>query len=204
MISRRLPSRHFPHLVNLAAGLCRHCRKLHIPRNLTICIINMLIGNISLFNSQYFNYNLTRRFRFLPKSSSGVNWGRTLRGDIITQNKQQDFWKAHLLFIISWRVICMQHGQPASWNSKPMSLLNLLLSGVFCMCRASLIFNSQFLLALSTTLTASHFMGWCCCQECSAMAETLSSPLLQASQCSFNKPMLNMFGNSSSPLNGKR
>ncbi len=39
----------------------------------------------------------------------------------------------------------MQHGQPASWK---LSLLNLLLSGVICMCRASLIFNSRFLLAL--------------------------------------------------------
>ncbi len=38
-------------------------------------------------------------------------------------------------------------------SSKPMSLLNLLLSGVVCMCRASLIFKSRFLLDLSTTLT---------------------------------------------------
>ncbi len=53
------------------------------------------------------------------------------------------------------------------------------------MCRASLIFNSWFLLALSTTLTSSHLMGWCCCQACSAMAETFSSPLLQASWCYF-------------------
>ncbi len=51
--------------------------------------IFVITGNFSLFNSQYFNYNLTRRFDFLPKSSSGVNWGRTLRGDIIAQNKQQ-------------------------------------------------------------------------------------------------------------------
>ncbi len=33
----------------------------------------IIIGNFSLFNSQYFNFNLTRRFDFLPKSSSGVN-----------------------------------------------------------------------------------------------------------------------------------
>ncbi len=66
-----------------------------------------------------------------------------------------------------------------------MSLLNLLLSGVICMCTASLIFNSRFSLALSTTLTSSHLMGWCCCQACSAMSQTFSSPLLQASLCPF-------------------
>ncbi len=69
--------------------------------------IIIIIGNFLCFNSQYFNYNLTQRFDF-KKSSSRVNWGRTLRGDIITQNKQHDFWRARLLFIISWRVICTQ------------------------------------------------------------------------------------------------
>ncbi len=44
-------------------------------------------------------------------------------------------------------------------SSKPMSLLNFLLSGVMCTYRASLIFNSRLLLALSTTLTSSHLMG---------------------------------------------
>ncbi len=39
-----------------------------------------------------------------------------------------------------------------------MSLLNLL-SGVICMCRASLIFYSRFLLALSTILTSSHLVS---------------------------------------------
>ncbi len=31
------------------------------------------VGIFFLFNSQYFIYNLTRHFDFLPKSSSGVN-----------------------------------------------------------------------------------------------------------------------------------
>ncbi len=70
-----------------------------------------------------------------------------------------------------------------SGSSKPMSLLKLL-SSVICMCRASLNFNSRFLLALSTTPTSSGLLGWCCCQACSAVAETFSSPLLQASWCS--------------------
>ncbi len=35
--------------------------------------IIIIIGKISLFDSQYFSYNLTRCFDFLPKSSSGVN-----------------------------------------------------------------------------------------------------------------------------------
>ncbi len=35
--------------------------------------IIIIIGKFSLFDSQYFNYNLTRCFDFLPKSSSGVN-----------------------------------------------------------------------------------------------------------------------------------
>ncbi len=71
-------------------------------------------------------------------------------------------------------------------SSKPLSLLNLVLSGVICMCRASLIFNSRFLLALSTnSYLFPLLMRWCCCQTCSAMTETFSSPLLQASWCSF-------------------
>ncbi len=56
-----------------------------------------------------------------------------------------------------WFTRSMDSQHPGS--SKPMPLLNLLLSGVICMCRASLIFNSRFLLALSTTLTSSHLMG---------------------------------------------
>ncbi len=119
----------------------------------------LIIGNFSLFNSQYFHYNLTRRFDFLPKSSSGVNWGRTLRGD----SKISVGHAYCLLYPGGWFARSMDSQHPGS--SKPMSLLNLLLSGVICMCRASLIFNSRFLLALSTTLTSSCLMGWCCCQD---------------------------------------
>ncbi len=39
-----------------------------------LLLLLLLIENFSLFNSQYyFNYNLTRHFEFLLKSSSGVN-----------------------------------------------------------------------------------------------------------------------------------
>ncbi len=136
--------------------------ELFIPDSLAYSV-NVLLRSSFKINGTL-NYNLTRRFDFLPKSSSGVNWGRTLRGDIITQvnckiSGGHTYW---LLYPGGWFVRSMDSQHPGS--SKPMSLLNLLLSGVICMYRASLIFNSRFLLALPTTLTSSHLMGWCCCQ----------------------------------------
>ncbi len=44
-------------------------------------------------------------------------------------------------------------------SSKPMSLLNVLLSDVICMCRVSMILKSRFLLTLSKSHTSSHLRG---------------------------------------------
>ncbi len=71
--------------------------------------------------------------------------------DVSTSCKISGGYAYCLLYPGGWFARSMDSQHPGS--SKPMHLLNLLLSGVICMCRASLIFNSRFLLALSTTLT---------------------------------------------------
>ncbi len=57
--------------------------ELFIPDSLAYSV-NVLLHSSFKINGTL-NYNFTRRFDFLPKSSSGVNCGQTLRGEIITQ-----------------------------------------------------------------------------------------------------------------------
>ncbi len=44
--------------------------------------MNVIIANFLILTANIVNKDLIQRFDFLPKSSSGINWGQTFRGDI--------------------------------------------------------------------------------------------------------------------------
>ena len=69
-------------------------------------------------------------------------------------------------------------------SSSPTSLLNSSADGLSCICMASLSLSSIILSDLSIIATSSHLIGCCNPQTCSAMADLLVSPFLQASLCS--------------------
>ena len=69
-------------------------------------------------------------------------------------------------------------------SSSPTSLLNSSADGLSCICMASLSLRSIILSDLSIIATSSHLIGCCNPQTCSAMADLLVSPFLQASLCS--------------------
>ena len=69
-------------------------------------------------------------------------------------------------------------------SSSPTSLLNSSVDGLSCICMASLSLTSIILSDLSIIATSSHLIGCCNPLTCSAMADLLVSPFLQASLCS--------------------
>ncbi len=68
--------------------------------------VELLTGDVEVVPEASGAICLTRFliYSLASSTSSGVNCGQTLCGDILTQCKQQDFWRVRLLSTISYYI----------------------------------------------------------------------------------------------------